>query len=243
MNFSKNIDLLPDYRRNHNTSLKEFIESFMTESRKEALFKVLKQRTKYLTIIAENLIDEHNIHAIIRSSECFGLQDFHTISKPNVLLKKGKSVNRGSFQWTHIYDYTDNEEPTLSCIQHLKSNGYTVYGTSSHLPSSYTPQTIPIDKPLAIMVGKEHGGLSDTALQHCDGLISIPMYGFTESFNVSVAASLLIQPIIERIKAANIDWQLSDEEKHNLYYEWIWYNVKQPDKLYKQWLTNNSKNQ
>jgi tRNA (guanosine-2'-O-)-methyltransferase len=64
------------------------------------------------------------------------------------------------------------------------------YATSSHLEATCTPDNIPIDKPLAIILGKEHEGISDVALKHCDGLVSIPMYGFTESFNVSVAASL-----------------------------------------------------
>jgi tRNA (guanosine-2'-O-)-methyltransferase len=84
-------------------------------------------------------------------------------------------------------------------------------------------------------LGKEHEGISEVALKHCDGLVSIPMYGFTESFNVSVAASLLTQTIVERIRKSNILWQFSEEEKENLYYEWIWNSIKYPDKLYYEW--------
>jgi len=239
INFS--LDLLPPHRKEINLELQEYIESYLTESRKNILRRVLEDRTKYLCFVAENLIDEHNIHAIIRSSECFGLQNFHNIREENVNLKKNKSVTRGALQWTHIYDYSQCNQPTKTCISHLKSQGYKVYGTSSHLENHYTPQNVPIDSPLAIIMGKEHTGISQDAIDNCDGMIYIPMYGFTESFNVSVAASLIAQPIISRIKDSNLPWQISDKEKENLYYEWIWMNIKNPDVLYKEWAVNISK--
>jgi len=229
-------DIVPDYRVEINLALQNYIESFMTESRILNLKKVLENRMRHLCLVAENFIDEHNIHAMIRTSECFGLQDFHNIGQKNMQLKKNKSVTRGAFQWTHIYDYTDCEEPTLACIKNLKAQGYKVFATSSHLDAAYTPDTIPIDQPLAILMGKEHEGISDIALAHCDGIVTIPMYGFTESFNVSVAASLLAQPITERIRREDIEWQLSPKEKDKLYYEWIWHSLKYPDKLYHDWV-------
>lgn len=232
---------MPSYRTLRNLELESYIESYMTESRKQILKSVLNQRMRHLCLVAENFIDEHNVHAMIRTSECFGLQDFHNIGLKDVIMKKGKSVNRGAFQWTHIFDYSDCEHPTIDCIHHLKSQGYTVYATSSHLEANYTPQSIPINQPLAIIFGKEHEGISQDALDYCDGIVSIPMYGFTESFNVSVAASLIAQPIVSRIRESEIQWNLEDAEKEQLYYEWIWYSVKQPNIFYKEWCVNNSK--
>ena len=231
----KSTDLLPTFQLEKNPDLQKFVESFMTSSRIDIIKNVLENRMRYMCLVAENFIDEFNVHAMIRTSECFGLQDFHNIGQKNVLMKKNKSVNRGAFQWTHIYDYTECEKPTLTCIKKLKSNGYRVYATSSHLEANYTPENIPIDQPLAVILGKEHEGISETALKHCDGLVTIPMYGFTESFNVSVAASLLTQTIVGRIRKSNLQWQFSDEQKENLYYEWIWHSIKYPDKLYHEW--------
>ncbi len=233
----KSTDLYPHFRVEKNIDLQAYVESFMTLERIQSLKNVLENRMRYMSLVAENFIDEFNVHAMIRTSECFGLQDFHNIGQKNVLMKKNKSVNRGAFQWTHIYDYTDCAEPSLTCIKHLKSNGYRVFATSSHLEATCTPNNIPIDKPLAIILGKEHEGISDVALTHCDGLVSIPMYGFTESFNVSVAASLLTQTIVERIRKSDIQWQFSEDEKENLYYEWIWHSIKYPEKLYHEWAT------
>lgn len=232
----KNTDLLPSFQIEKNSDLQKFVESFMTSSRMEVIRKVLENRMRHMCLVAENFIDEFNVHAMIRTSECFGLQDFHNIGQKNVLMKKNKSVNRGAFQWTHIYDYTECEEPTLTCIKNLKSKGYRVFATSSHLEANFTPENIPIDQPLAVILGKEHEGISETALKYCDGLVTIPMYGFTESFNVSVAASLLTQTIIERIRQSDIQWQFYAEEKDNLYYEWIWHSIKYPEKLYHEWM-------
>jgi tRNA (guanosine-2'-O-)-methyltransferase len=236
----KSTELLPAYRTEPNTELLLHIESYMTESRKSILRQILEQRTKYLTIVAEHFIDEHNIHACIRSSECFGLQEFHNIPERGVQLKKNKSVNRGAFQWTHVFDYEECTSPHLDCIQSLKSRGYKIFATSSHLKSSYTPQDIPIDQPIAIILGNEKLGLRQDTIDLCDGVITIPMYGFTESFNVSVAASLLIQPIIARIHESDVNWKLTESEKDDLYYEWAWSNIKHPDIHYKEWCVNNS---
>lgn len=232
----KSTDLLPRFQIERDSDLQKYVESFMTSSRMDVIRKVLENRMRYISLVAENFIDEFNVHAMIRTSECFGLQDFHNIGQKNVLMKKNKSVNRGAFQWTHIYDYTECEEPTLTCIKNLKSKGYRVFATSSHLEANYTPENIPIDQPLAVILGKEHEGISEIALKNSDGLVTIPMYGFTESFNVSVAASLLTQTIVARIRKSDIQWQFDPEEKDNLYYEWIWHSMKYPEKLYHDWI-------
>ncbi len=121
----------------------------------------------------------------------------------------------------------------------LKSKNYKIYVASSDQVSSYTPHSVPLDQPIAILMGNEQRGATEEAISLCDGTIHIPMYGFTESFNVSVAGALLLSPIVERLRSSEIQWALSDEEKRDLYFEWIWYSVKYPDVLYKEWLVNN----
>lgn len=236
-----NINRYPEYRRIIDLELQEYIENFLTKERKAILKKIIEKRTNHLVFVAENLIDEHNIHAIIRTSECFGLQDFYNIPfKGN--LKKNRSVTRGALQWTHIYEFLDEKDPIVSCIEHLKSIGYKVYATSSNLESTYTPQTLPIDDKVAIIMGNEHLGVSEKALDLSDGVIEIPMYGFTESFNVSVAAGLICQPIVERIRTSEINWGFDPNIKKNLYYEWIWHSVKKPDILYRDWIERKNSN-
>lgn len=234
------LDLLPSYRKVYDEKLKGFIESFMTQERIAVLHKILPNRTRHITLVAERLLDEHNIHALIRTSESLGLQDFHNIPYQNAILKRNKSVTRGAFQWTHIYHYHDIASNSLECITHLRTKGYKIYASSSNIKSHYTPFNVPIETPLAIIMGNEHRGISEDVMENIDGIISIPMYGFTESFNVSVAGSLIAQPIVERLRTSKVEWSLSELELRNLYFEWIWNNVKNPDVLYKEWLVQNS---
>lgn len=236
----KSTDILPPYRTEFHPDLQRYVEQFLTVDRISVLKKILAHRTRYLTFIAESLYDEYNIHALIRTSESLGLQDFHNIPYPDVVLKKNKSVTRGAFQWTHIYTHDDTSSPTKSCIDYLRNQGYQIYVSSSNISSHYTPFDIPIDQPLAILMGNEHRGASQEAIDLADGIVTIPMYGFTESYNVSVAGSLIAQPIVERIRKSSRLHILSDDEKKNLYYEWIWYRLRHPDKIYQEWDVQNS---
>ena len=233
-----NTDLYAPFQKEFNADLQGYVESFMTPERVLSLKKTLEKRTRQITLVAESLLDEHNIHALLRSSECFGLQDFHNIPYKNANLKKNRSVTRGAFQWTHVYNYGDFENSTQACISHLKSKNYKVYVASSDTGSSYTPANLPLDNPIAILMGNEQRGATEESLMLCDGTIHIPMYGFTESFNVSVAGALLLSPIVERLRSSEISWGLTDLEKRDLYFEWIWHSVKYPDVLYKEWLVN-----
>lgn len=233
-------DLLPEYRRLRNLELEKFIESFLSEDRKNILRSTIYKRTRHITLVAERFFDEYNIHALIRSSESFGLQDFYNIPYENVHLKKNKSVTRGAFQWTNVHSFSEYTDSSVACIEHLKRKGYTVYASSSNLKTINTAWNIPLNKPIAIMMGNEHKGISPEALKHVDDLITIPMYGFTESFNVSVAGAIMLSIIVERLRQSNLQYGLSITEQEELYYQWLWYSIKNPDVLYKEWLVHNS---
>lgn len=231
-----NIDKYPDYRTQFDAELLEFVEQFVFDERKATLKSMIEKRTQYLTFVAEQLLDEHNVHAIVRTSECFGLQDFHNIPFDKAL-KKNRTITRGAFNWSHIYNYPQ-PETTSDCINALKSKGYRVYTTSSHFDNVIMPHEVPIDKPIAILMGNEHQGASEEAIALADGFVKIPMYGFTESFNVSVAAALIGLPIIQKIRESEISWGLDEKQKQDLYFEWIWHSIKNPDKVYNEWRNN-----
>ena len=228
-----NIDKYPNYRTQFDADLLAFVEQFVFEERKVTLKNMIDMRTQYITFVAEQLLDEHNVHAIVRTSECFGLQDFYNIPFDKAL-KKNRTITRGAFNWSHIYNYPQPES-TADCIQDLKSKGYRVFASTLHNENNYTPETVPIDKPLAIVLGNEHAGVSDEVMAHADGFIQIPMYGFTESYNVSVAAALMGYHINERVRSHHKEIYLNALEKRNLYYEWLWFSIKNPDKVYEYW--------
>ena len=231
-----NIDKYPNYRTQFDADLLTFVEQFVFEDRKATLKKMINMRTQYLTFVAEQLLDEHNVYAIVRTSECYGLQDFYNIPFDKAL-KKNRTITRGAFNWSHIYNYPQ-PETTVDCIKDLKSKGYRVYTTSSHFDSAILPHEVPLDKPIAVVLGNEHRGASEEAIALADGFLKIPMYGFTESYNVSVAAALIGLPIIQKIRESEVSWGLNEIQKRDLYFEWIWHSIKNPDKVYAEWKNN-----
>lgn len=188
----------------------EFLMQFLTDSRKELFYETVEKRTRYLTVVMEDLYQPHNASAVIRTSECFGIQDVHIIENKNKWTTS-RDVERGSSKWINIYRYKNQENNTLDCLLKLKEKGYKLVATTPH--TDVTLDTIPIDQPLAFIFGTEKAGVSKDVLNNTDFQIKIPMYGFTESFNISVAAAICLNTLRHRIQESDINWHLSSEEK------------------------------
>lgn len=208
----------------------EYLKNFITEKRFERFISVLNQRTRYLTIVLEDVFQGHNASAVLRSCECFGIQDVHFIENRNEF-KTNEEVSMGAAQWLSIYRYNEkNINNTERCFRVLKQKGYKIVATSPHI-SSKAIHLLEIDKPLAIVFGAEKEGLSKYALQNADDYTYIPMYGFTESFNISVSAALCMYEIISKLRKSDIQYQLSEQEKEMLLLQWLKTSIKDADKI------------
>ena len=108
---------------------------------------------------------------------------------------------------------------TEECFEKLKKEGYRLIGTTPD-KNNASIDKMKIDQKTALVFGAELSGLSDFAKREVDELVHIPMYGFTESFNISVSAALILQNLVYRLKASNIDWRLSEREKSELKLDW-----------------------
>ena len=85
----------------------------------------------------------------------------------------------------------------------------------------FTPDTLPLDQPIALVFGTEKLGLSDYAVENADMHVRIPMFGFTESYNISVSAALLLYTLTNRLHAsADIDWHLTEAERNAVRLLW-----------------------
>jgi tRNA (guanosine-2'-O-)-methyltransferase len=155
---------------------------------------------------------------VIRTCECFGIQDLYAIEDKNKYTLQRK-VARGAGQWIDLHRFTEREKATQQAINHLKSKGYKIVATSPHA-QAFTPETLPIADPIALCFGTERLGLSTIMLEQADYHVKIPMYGFTESFNLSVSVALLLQGLKSRLNAAPVDWSLSHEDQLALKIEW-----------------------
>jgi tRNA (guanosine-2'-O-)-methyltransferase len=183
-----------------------FLENILTDNRKEKFLKVLKDRTKHFTIAVEDVFQMHNASAVMRSCEVFGIQELHVIEE-----RYGKRIDKeiamGAQKWVDISTY----DSVANCIDTLKSKGYQIIATTPH-ENDCLMEDFDITKPSALFFGTERDGLSEEILRRADGFLKIPMVGFTESLNISVSASIIIQNLTNRLRNSDIDWQLTEEE-------------------------------
>lgn len=207
-----------------NIALTEFLAQFITEERLQRFDDVLQNRTRRLTVVLENIHHAHNASACLRTCDCLGIQDVHVVESMNSF-EPNRDISLGSSQWLTIRRFQNeasaehDASPTIRCLQELKDNGYRILTTSprQHSRSLYDLQA---DEPTAVVFGAEQLGVSDEAVEFADGLIHIPMYGFTESFNISVSVALVMQHLLADLRRQS-DWQLAEAEVQELRDRWI----------------------
>lgn len=187
--------------------------------RKRALFdSVVNHRTRHLTLVMEDVYQTHNSSAIVRSMESWGIQDLYAIENRNSF-NLHRRIARGAYDWLTLHQYNDHKNNTAACVEDLKKKGYRIVATALH--ENAIPLTeLDITEKTAIVMGTEITGVSDTMKEMADANVVIPMYGFTESLNVSVASAVIMQHLAHKMRNSDIPWQLSDEEKLALKIEW-----------------------
>lgn len=200
------------------------LETMMTEERTRKFGEVLKQRTRHITIVLEDLFQPHNASAVLRSCDCFGIQDVHIIENKNKY-EVNPNVALGSSKWLSLIKYNKTDDNTAACLHHLKQQGYRIIATTPH-HEGHTPQTLPLDPKFALVFGTELEGLSDTALRMADDFVKIPMFGFTESFNISVSAAILLHSLSTRLRERNMEWGLAKEEMLDIRIEWAMNSIR-----------------
>ena len=205
-----------------------YLKKFVTKERQERIKEILLLRTRHVTIALEEVSQSQNVAAIMRTCEAMGLQDAYSIERDTAIDIK-VNVARGAMQWMtlHRFQLKNYPNPTLACIQKLQKEGYVVVATSPHATKKLSD--IPVDKKIAFVFGTEISGLSDVALAAADERISIPQYGFVESFNVAVSAALCLYDVTSRLRASDIPWGLTSEEKFELELEWMEQSVERPE--------------
>lgn len=201
----------------------EYLQGFLTSRRKELFDKILEDRTRHFTVVAEDVYQLHNASAVMRSCDIFGIQDMYAIEKRN-LNQVDEEIAMGAQKWVDLYRYTDTQE----CIDALRAKGYQIVATTPHNDSQYL-QEFDVSKKSAFFFGQEKYGLSQKVLDQADSYLKIPMYGFTESLNISVSASIILQSLVTKMRKENIDWKLSEEERLEIKKEWTKKSIKSID--------------
>ena len=216
--------------------LTRFLSQFVTEHKLNLMEKVLSMRTRYLTVVLEDLYQSQNASAVVRTCECLGIQDVHVI-EDTARYGTNKKVLKGSHYWVDIIKHRIHAGGSVRAeADVLRQRGYRVLVTSVD-PGSMPLQEIDVTAgPIALVMGNELKGTSPEVVAAADGLVHIPMHGFTESFNVSVSAAICLSGLRDRMMATDIRWELSDEEKNDLRLRWLRTMVNRSELLEREFL-------
>jgi len=144
--------------------------------------------------------------------------------------KVSRHVAKGSQKWITLNRYKEDTNNSEACLNDLKSKGYQIIGTTPHNDSCMLAD-FDITKKSAFVFGVEKDGISDYVKENADGFLKIPMVGFTESLNISVAAAIILQDVTTKLRKSNVNWQLTEEEKQELYFNWVKTTIKNVDKI------------
>ncbi len=212
-----------------NTKLTTYLEGFVTEKRKNTFKNILLNRTRHFTVVLEDIFQQHNSSAVIRSCDVFGVQDIHIIEN-KYHSKVSRHVAKGSQKWLNLINYKEDKNNTKDCLTRLKNEGYQIIATSPH-NNTCTLHDLDISKKSAFIFGVEKSGVSEEVLINSDEILTIPMVGFTESLNISVAAAIILENLTNKLRNSNYPWRLSEKEQEILYANWLEKSIKNVDEI------------
>lgn len=198
----------------------------LSDSKMHLVEKNAARRTRHITVAIENLYQSHNTSAVIRNCDCFGLQDVYVIAKNK--FKLNRDVAMGATKWISEHRFSQGESEL--CLNEIKSKGYKIVATSPLAETSIFD--LSVKEPICLLFGTEKYGLSEKAFEMADKTVNIPMYGFTESFNISVSVALCLQELRRKMESEVEHWQLSSEEQLDLKLDWCRKILKNGDAVY-----------
>jgi len=161
------------------------LQPLLTDERRARIEACLARRTRAVIPVLEAVDDPHNVAAVLRSADAFGVQEVHLIEGPQEFLA-ARSITQGAERWLDVVRHRDPE----ACVASLRSRGFRVYVAT--MDGEVGPEALAAVPKVAVVFGNEQTGVGAAARSACDGRYTIPMHGFAQSLNVSVAAAITL---------------------------------------------------
>jgi tRNA (guanosine-2'-O-)-methyltransferase len=214
-----------------------YLSSAVTEERLALFNRVVEHRTNYIAVVLEDIFQPQNASAVLRSCDCTGIQNVHIIENRNKF-QIDTEVAMGSSKWLTLHTYNDSENNSLKALQTLKEQGYRIVATTPHLNDLELPDFDLTKGKFALVFGTELNGITSTVLNNADEYLKIPMHGFTESYNISVSAAIILYQLTEKLRLSRINWKLTEYEKTETKIQWLRRSVKSSESIEKRFWKN-----
>lgn len=214
----------------------DHFSQFVSDHKKEYIEKVLAQRSRYVTVVLEDIFQSQNASAVLRTCECMGLQDVHIVEN-TTKYHLNVRVLKGADKWLDLHRYKEKDvNNTEVCYKRLKAAGYRILLADPDEDGTSIQDIDVKEGKIALAFGNELHGVSKYALQHCDQKVRIPMYGFTESLNISVSVAICLNTLIPKIRNSGIQFGLNDIEKQAIRFAWYRKLVRRSDIIEREFL-------
>ena len=214
-------------------TLYSMMETHVSESRLEKIESVSIERTRYITFVLNNIYYTQNISAVLRSCDCFGIQDLYiTGDSPSTHINK--HVALGASNWVDVHRRT--YLPDRDTLSALKDKGYRLVVTLPE-PGATSLHDFNLEAgKAAVVMGNEKDGVSEAVREMADEYMYIPMSGFSQSLNISVSAAVIMSEMIRKLSVSDIDWKISGKELEDLRYKWMKNSVKRGGRIEDEYL-------
>jgi tRNA (guanosine-2'-O-)-methyltransferase len=221
--------------------LLDYLKGFITERRYERIHQVVQNRTRYITLVLEDIFQTHNASAVLRTCDCLGIQDVHAIENRNSL-QVNPEIALGASKWLSLHHYNSCEvDNGRLALQKLRQAGYRIVATTPHDKGVSLENFDLATGKTALLFGTELTGLSTSLIGEADEFLMVPMVGFTESFNISVTAAIILYQLTYRLRHSEINWQLTQDEKLAVEIDWVRGSIRDGDRLEQEYIAKNGK--
>lgn len=219
-------------------TLYSYLAQFLNDRRLQMIEEKIVFRTRYFSVLLEDVFQSKNISAVLRTAECMGVQNVNIIENKN-RFEYNPYVTRGADKWLTINRFNSSENNSYEALKKLKADGYRIVATSPNT-DGYTPENFDITKgKFVVAFGTEWEGLSPLLLKEADDYLKIPMVGYTESLNLSVSAAIVIYTLCNRLRNSAVNWQLTESDNQEIKLQWIKSMVRKSDLLTEKFMKEN----
>lgn len=184
----------------------DYLKEFLTEERLQKIEFYSKESSDFILPVMEDVYQFRNAAAIVRSVEACGFHKIVALEKENSF-EPNLKVTKGAENWVEI----EKMQWHLDSIKEIKNRGYKIIAVSPEKNATMLPD-FELKGPITLCFGTEWEGVTEEILDFADETLAIPMYGFTKSFNVSVAAAICMYELKQKLIKSSLDYKLSEEK-------------------------------
>ena len=207
-----------------------YLKNFLTPERLSKIEHHSLESSEFVLPVVEDVYQFRNAAAIVRSVEASGFHRVVALEQQNVF-NPNLRVTKGADTWVEV----EKLPADIGSIQQIKNRGYKIVAVSPEKNAVPLPD-FQLTEPVALVFGTEWKGVTDELLDFADQTLIIPMYGFTRSYNVSVAAAICLYELKQKLINSGLDYKLNEEKRLTLMIRWAVNSIRSGDEIYRKFL-------